>query len=333
VVQLASRAQDIGLASSSEMEALRAAAEAPSSDHYGLLVGFMQQWAERLTGQKIDRAQRLAPQGQTSGVSAPYALSMAWLNNLLGWVLLGAVLTAVLVTGPLYPFFRSKFEVNPQAYFGGAYGSLFLLITATQFCRWAIDQWERWRRRHIAREASGSPWFERWLTRDAAHVDQIIRQQIATELEQGPLADLQEAMRQSHRAGGVEKAQAARELGNGLRHLAQLIRGAAYASTALALDGAKTVQQGARLVDFEEESLRLARIVAARAQELRRLAHSGAETEEQIQQVAEALDTLGRHFANREAILAGMPPSRVYQAPPIPPGLPHISQEKSNGPR
>lgn len=299
---------------SSEMEALQAAASMPSSDPGSLMVGFMQRWVERLTGQVSDRAQRLTVQAQGSAASGPYGVSLTWLNNLLGWVVLGAVLLAVALAVPIY-LFKNRFAVDPQVYLGVPYGTLFVIISAATFCRWAIDQWERWRQKQIARAASGPAWFEQWLTRDAPRVDELMRHQVATELEQGPEVDLQDVMRLKHEQRRTPEAQSARQLGEQVHYLAQSFSGAAYASTALPADGQRAVRQGARLVTFEEESLRLARSISARVRELKAATQSGAETAGHFQQVEEAIGALRRHFANRAIVLAGGPASILSTSP------------------
>jgi hypothetical protein len=138
-------------------------------------------------------------------------------------------------------------------------------------------------------------------------VDEVVRQQIATELEAGPLEDLREAVRQCHRLGHAEDAHESRRLEGQLSDLAAVIRGAAYASSALVGDGQRAVQQGSRLVAFEEESLRLARIIAARASQVKTQAQGQAPIAERLRQVAGAADALRQHFANRSGLIAGAP--------------------------
>jgi hypothetical protein len=307
VEAFASRALGVELASSSEIDALRSAAGAPTTDPGSVLVGFMQRSVERLTGRVSERAQRLPAPGQPGEMAGPYKISLSWLNTLLGWVVLGAVLVAVLIAGPFYPLFKSSFDIDPRLYFGGSYGALFLVITAVQFCRWAIDQWERWRRKQVASDAAGPAWFEQWLTKDAFRVDELVRRQIATELEEGPMVGLREAMYQSHSGGRSQETQEARRLGEELRYLAERIRGAEYSSTTLPLVGQKTVQLGARLVAFEEESLRLARGITSRTEQLKALASSGGITKQHLDQVGEAMAALRRHFANRTGVVVGVP--------------------------
>jgi hypothetical protein len=306
VEQFAGRALAVELASSSEIEALQAASAAPTADPASLAVGFLQRSVERLTGQVQDRAQRLPVTSSPRKAGGPYGLSLGWVHSLLGWVVLGAVLAAV-VAGVLFALVRGKLELDPRVYLGASYGSLFVIIAVAQFCRWAIDQWEKWRQKQIAQAAVSSTWLAQWLTQDAARVDEVVRQQVATELEAGPLEDLREAMRQCHRLGLAEDAHQARRLEGQLSDLAAVIRGAAYASTALAGDGQRAVQQGSRLVAFEEESLRLARIIAARTKAAKTQAQGQAPIAEHLRQVAGAADALRQHFANRSGVIAGAP--------------------------
>jgi hypothetical protein len=309
VEAFASRALSIELSSSSEIDALRVAAGAPgTSDPGNLLVGFVQRSVDRLTGQVSERAQRLpAQKSQPAPVAFPYNVSLAWLNTLVGWVILGAVVIAVAVAGPIYPLLKGQIKLDPRLYFGGSYAILFVLISTAQFCRWTIDQWEKWRQKQMARAAVSSTWLAKWLIRDAAQVDEAVRHQTATELEAGPLDDLREAVRLCHTRGRQQEAQEARRLSDQLGYLATAIRGAEYASTALAVDGQQAVQQGSRLVAFEEESLRLARIIAARAREVKSHAQGQASIGEHLIQVADAVDTLRQHFANRPGVVAGAP--------------------------
>lgn len=308
VEAFASRALSIELASSSEIDALRAAAGAPSADPAGLAMGFMQGCVDRLTGQVRERAQRLpAQRSHPASVAGPYKVSLAWLHTFLGWVVLGTVVVAVLMVGPVYFVFTGQFKVDPRFFVGGSYGALFILISTAQFCRWTIDQWERWRQKQMARTAVSSTWLAQWLIRDAAQVDEVVRHQVATELEAGPLDDLREAVRLCHSRGRPQEAQDARRLGDQLGYLATTIRGAEYASTTLAVDGQQAVQQGSRLVAFEEESQRLARIIAARAKEVKTQVLGQADVGEHLIQVAEAVDALKKHFANRPGVVAGAP--------------------------
>lgn len=306
VENFAGRFLGVELASSSEIEALQATAAAPTTDPGSLFTGYLQRCVDRLTGQVNERAQRLPVTPPSSKAAGPYGLSLAWLHSLLGWVVLGAVLAAV-VAGLLYALVRGRLELDPRIYLGASYGALFVIIAVAQFCRWAIDQWEKWRQKQTARASVSSTWLAQWLTRDAARVDEVVRHQIATELEAGPLDDLREAVRHRHSQGRQQEAQEVRRLSDQLGYLAAAIRGAAYLSTVLTGNGQQAVQQGSRLVAFEEESLRLARIVAARAREAKTQPQGQAAIGEHLIQVAEAVDALKKHFANRPGVIAGAP--------------------------
>jgi hypothetical protein len=126
-------------------------------------------------------------------------------------------------------------------------------------------------------------------------------------LDQGPVDDLRETARHRHAAGRLEEAQEARRLGEQLGYLAAAIRGAPYASIALKGEGQQAVQQGSRLVAFEEESLRLARIIAARTNQIKTQAQGQAPIGEHLRQVADAVDAVKKHFANRPGVVAGAP--------------------------
>lgn len=301
----ASRALEIELASSSEVDVLRAAAGGSSDDPAGILVDFVQNCVGRLTGQAADRARRLPVGRPPSTAAGPYRVSLAWLDALLGWIVLGAVIAAVLVAPPVLLMFKDRIDLDPRLFVGGAYGALVGVITIAQFCRWAVQRWEQWRRKQREQETSEPTWFERWLSTDAARVDETIRHQIASELEQGPVVDLREAARASHAESKTQDAQALRRLGEDVRYLAQLVRSAEYASSALRLNSRDALQRGARLVSFEEESLRLARILTAQAKDLRTKAQTDAAALADVSKVSDASDALRRHFSNRTVMIAG----------------------------
>lgn len=312
----ASRALEIELASSSEVDALRAAASAPAEDPAGIFTDFVQKCVEKLTGQAADRARRLPVGGQKAlAVATPYRVSLAWLDALLGWIVLGAIIAAIAVAPPVLLFFRDKIDLDPRLFVGGAYGGIVGVITIAQFCRWTVQRWEQWRRKQREQETSEPAWFQRWLSMDAARVDETIRHQIASELEQGPVVDLREAARESHAESKLQDAQALRRLGEDVRYLAQLVRSAEYASSALRLTSREALQRGARLVGFEEESLRLTRIVAAQAKELRVKVETAAAAPVDVGKVSDASDALRRHFSNRTVMIAGGLPRALSAKP------------------
>jgi hypothetical protein len=134
VEHFAGRALAVELASSSEIEALQAGAAAPTTDPGSLAVEFLQRCVGRLTGQVQDRAQRLPVTASSRKAGGPYGLSLAWVHSLLGWVVLGAALAAV-VAGVRYALVRGKLELDPRVYLGASYGTLFVIIAVAQFCR------------------------------------------------------------------------------------------------------------------------------------------------------------------------------------------------------
>jgi hypothetical protein len=306
VERFASLALEVELASSSEVEALKAAVGTVTQDALDNVLALVNETIARLGGRVAERAQRLPTAGRPAGRPGPSRPSplrraVAWLEGALSALLLGVLVAAI----PAYFLWFRAHGLGWGAYLGG----VAILVGLVRLALIGLDGIARRGERRRAEEEAGEAWFQRWLTQDAARVDELLRQQVAAELEGNVLPDLREAARLLHGQGRREEAQHLRGVAEEVRELALRIRGAEYGRSALPPGRGAALRLGARLVAFEEESLRLARLLAARSGELkgRLLEGSGPDLHSDLRKVREVVEALKGHFARRAALLAGMP--------------------------
>lgn len=296
VEQFAARALDVELASPSDVEAMRAAAGTRDDTSATGLLDAVGQIVRRLTGQAGERARRLPIKETARARPRPLAW-ITWLEASLTGLLVAAVVAAV----PVYWLWYREEGMSWPAYlasFGAFIGGVRLMLMAMS------EVEKRLKRREVEQEI-GIPWFKRWLSKDAARVDELIREQVATEMESGAVAELEAAAALCSKAGLGK--QGLGQLAEELRLLALNIRGAQRASTAFAAGGREALARGARLIAFEEETLRLARLIGSHASQVRRQVEAGGDATEDTGKLREAVGALSRHFASRAGVIAGVP--------------------------
>lgn len=152
------------------------------------------------------------------------------------------------------------------------------------------------------------PWLKKWLTGDAARVDEITRQQVATSMEASAVPDIRAAADSCRKNGSREYEDSLRACADEARLLATNIRGAPRATAVLHSGSeAEVLQRGNRLIAFEEKTLALSRAITSRAAGLKAKALEGIPEKADITAAVGSVDALRRHFLSRDSVIAGLP--------------------------